>query len=151
MKKFDLQSGLFLLAISILICIGSVRLSLGSMRTPGPGFMSFFSGLLLGVFALSIFVEALVKGSSQSKRFWENPVGRTKVLLTLASLLIYGLGLRWAGFVVMTGLFIGFLLAFIGNEKWGTAILGGVLSAVVSYVFFGVWLGLQLPRGFLGI
>lgn len=151
MKKFDLQSGFLLLTISILICIGSVRLSLGSLKTPGPGFMSFLAGALLGVFALTILAETLVKGSSENRRFWESSEGRTKVILTLVSLFIYGLGLHIAGFIIMTGVFIGFLLAFIGNEKWTTVVLGGILSAVVSYLFFGMWLGLQLPKGFLGI
>ncbi len=151
MKKFDLQSSFFLLILSILICIGSYRLSLGSLGTPGPGFMSFLSGVVLLILALLMLIEALLKGHSEPRRFWESSAGRSKVYLTLASLVVYALGLNFLGFFVMTSLFMGFLLAVIGTEKWTTVILGGVLSALASYAFFELWLKLELPKGILGI
>jgi putative tricarboxylic transport membrane protein len=151
MKKFDLQSSLFLLLISITTCVASLQLSLGSLKTPGAGFMPFVAGAFLGVFALSILVEALLKTISVPKTFWENAAGKLRVFLTLASLLLYVIGLNFLGFIIMTGLFVGFLLAVIGNERWTTVIAGGILSALGSFALFELWLKLQLPKGFLGI
>jgi hypothetical protein len=151
MKKFDLQSSLFLLFVSIIICISSLRLSLGSLKTPGAGFMPFVTGVFLGVFALSILGEALLKTASEPKTFWENSEGRIKVLLTLASLFLYTIALNFLGFIIVTGFFVGFLLAAIGNERWPTVIAGGILSALGSFALFELWLKLQLPKGFLGI
>lgn len=151
MKKFNIQSSLFLLIISILICIGSIQLSLGSLRTPGPGLMPFLSGVLLGIFGILIFGEAMLKGSSEPRRFWESSTGRVKALLTLSALLAYTFGLNFLGFLLMTGLFVAFLLAVIGSEKWTTVILGGAFSTLASYLLFEVWLKLQFPKGIFGI
>jgi hypothetical protein len=51
----------------------------------------------------------------------------------------------------MTGLFVAFLLAVIGSEKWTTVILGGAFSTLASYLLFEVWLKLQFPKGIFGI
>lgn len=113
--------------------------------------MPFVTGVFLGVFALSILGEALLKTASEPKTFWENSEGRIKVLLTLASLFLYTIALNFLGFIIVTGFFVGFLLAAIGNERWPTVIAGGILSALGSFALFELWLKLQLPKGFLGI
>ncbi len=151
MKRLDLQSGLFLFALSLLMCVGSIRLSLGSLRDPGSGFLPFLAGMVLGVCSVFIFIESLRGTPSEANSFWESSSGRNKVALTLLSVVLYSLGLNVLGFIVMTGLLIGFLLVIIGNERWITVISGGVLSALASYTLFELLLRLRLPKGFLGI
>ena len=54
MRKFDFLSGIFLLALSFAICIGSLRLHVGTLTGPGAGFFPLMTGLVLGVFSCLI-------------------------------------------------------------------------------------------------
>jgi putative tricarboxylic transport membrane protein len=151
MRKSDMISSGCLLIVSALICIGSVRLSLGSLKTPGPGFMSFLGGLSLGILGIAIFVEAWLKQPSEGRRFWGSYRGRLNVVLILACLCIYVVLLNYSGFILTTAVFMAFLFWVIGNEKWTTVILGAGLSTLGTYILFGWWLKLPLPKGFFGL
>ncbi len=50
MKNPDRLSGLFWAVEAIFICPGSLRLFLGGLHHPGPGFFSFLAGAILGLF-----------------------------------------------------------------------------------------------------
>lgn len=51
----DCMSALVLLALSLLICFGSLyTLSYGHYYLPGSGFLPFWSGLLLGLMSLGV-------------------------------------------------------------------------------------------------
>ena len=56
MKKFDLVASAFWLIIGFLICEESWRINLGEFRNPGPGFLPFGTGLILGGLALAVLV-----------------------------------------------------------------------------------------------
>ena len=53
------------------------------------------------------------------------------------------------GIGVMLGVLI-FGVKAIEPQRWSWAVLGAVLSTLTAYGVFQVWLGSQLPRGFLG-
>ena len=54
----DKWSSLVWLGIGLLICVGSLELSLGTFHHPGPGFLSFFAGLIVGVLALVVHLQS---------------------------------------------------------------------------------------------
>ena len=69
MKKFDTISGLFLLILSTAICIGSLRLHVGTFRAPGAGLFPLVTGVVLGVFSILILLEARRK-AEEAIPFW---------------------------------------------------------------------------------
>lgn len=151
MKNQDARSGLFCLGAALLICWGSVRLSLGDLRQPGPGFFSFVAGVILGVLSLLLFLLSRKKAPEEkTKTFWPNRRGARQVIGMVSALLLYVIGMKHVGFFFGTILFLGFLLRGIGREKWPSVFSVTLLAAIISYVIFQYWLDVQLPRGFLG-
>jgi putative tricarboxylic transport membrane protein len=77
--------------------------------------------------------------------FWKN------AMVILISLLAYALLLVPLGFFITTTLFIAFLLRAIVPQRWSVVIACSILTAVISYLIFEIWLKAQLPKGPLGI
>src|SRR5512138_824422 len=140
MKNPDSRSSLAWVVISLLICWGSVRLSLGDLHHPGPGFFSFIAGALLGVLSLLLFLHSRKKApEGERKAFWPNADGTRRMLRTFAALLLYVIGMKYVGFFIGTLLFLGFLLRGIGHEKWPAVVAVTFLAAVISYAIFQYW------------
>jgi putative tricarboxylic transport membrane protein len=150
MRKLDLISSAFWLIVAILICAGSLRFDLGGFKKPGPGFLPFGAGLVLGGLALVVMINALRKSDEDVGVFWEDPTRKYKVFLTLILIIVYTIILEPLGFPVATLLVIGFLLRFIYPQRWRNVIIGALLITMGSYIIFQVLLEAQLPKGFLG-
>jgi putative tricarboxylic transport membrane protein len=143
-------SSLVWLGLAVLICIGSLRLSLGSFQNPGPGFFPFIAGLVLGVLAAMVYFQARRAASSAKENkgpLWTNPGGVKKIVLTTLALLAYVVGMEYLGFLISTFIFLAFLLRTIEPQRWGLVILESLLASGISYFVFEIWLQAQLPRG----
>jgi putative tricarboxylic transport membrane protein len=143
-------SSLVWLGLAVLICVGSLRLSLGSFKNPGPGFFPFIAGLVLGVLAAVVYLQARRAASSTGETkapLWANPSGVKKVVLTTIVLLVYAIGMYYVGFLVSTFIFFVFLLRTIEPQRWSLVILESLLASGISYLIFEIWLQAQLPRG----
>lgn len=146
-------SSLVWLGIAILICIGSLRLSLGSFRNPGPGFFPFIAGLIVAVMALAIHLQSRGKTSAKGTRepLWADKKRIQKMVLTTLALLAYGVGMDYLGFLVSTFLFLAFLLRMIEPQRWSLVLLESALASGISYLIFDIWLQAQLPKGLFQI
>ncbi len=149
MKLLDVVGSLFFLILSIVISIESYHLKVGSYKMPGPGFMPFWIGVVIGLLSLLLFIQTLAKDKEEAEekvpenKKWKN------ILLVLASLFIYTFTLERIGFVVSTFLFMVFLPRLIEVKKWHVIIMVASLTALGTYLLFAVWLKTQLPRGIL--
>ena len=151
MKKNDRRSSLFWLAAAILICVGSLKLSLGNLGQPGPGFFSFLAGAILALLSIILFLQSRKGGlEEKGKAFWPNPQGARQMIWMVVALLVYVIGMNYAGFLLSTVLFLGFLFRGIGRQGWLTSVSMTVSTSFVAYLIFQYWLDVQLPRGFLG-
>jgi putative tricarboxylic transport membrane protein len=145
-------SSLVWLGIAVLICIGSLRLSLGSFKNPGPGFFPFIAGLVLGILAATVFFHArraAAAGKETEQPLWTNLSGVKKVVLTTIALLVYAISMEYLGFLISTFIFFVFLLRTIEPQRWGLVILESLLASGISYLVFEIWLQAQLPKGIL--
>ena len=107
-------SSLVWLGLAVLICIGSLRLSLGSFHNPGPGFFPFIAGLVLGILAAMVYFQARRAASSakeNKKPILTSPGGVKKVVLTTIALLVYVVGMEYLGFLISTFIFFSFSAA----------------------------------------
>ncbi len=154
MRKYDIWSGLFLLALGAVLCKGSLELGLGTWTVPGPGFLPFGAGLLLVAFSTGILVLAAARKEKSNdlmpQKIWRSPENRRAVLLLLASLILYNLLWTQLGFSLTTFLFMGFLFRFVGKRRWWVTITGAVLTSLTAYLLFQVLLRSQLPTGVIG-
>jgi putative tricarboxylic transport membrane protein len=152
MGKADQISSIFWFGLSLLVMYGSYRLGLGILTNPGPGFLPFWCGVILcGLSALVFFQGRLTKRREGGRLLSQLWIGMDwpKPIYVIAALLAYGLTLNYLGFLVSSTLMLIFFFKVIEPETWLRAIVGAVLAVVSSYALFGVWLQVQLPRGFM--
>ncbi len=136
--------------LGVLICLGSVKLSLGNFRNPGPGFLPFITGAILTGLALVVFLQSrrTGQGDQERKPFLADKTKSLKAVLTLIGLLAYAVGMEYLGFLLSTTLFLAFLLGVVEPQKWYVVVLGSILSSVASYTLFEILLKSPLPKGF---
>jgi putative tricarboxylic transport membrane protein len=146
-------SSLVWLGVGLFICVGSRRLSLGDFHNPGPGFLSFYAGLILGALALVVHLQARRAPSvdNKDKPIWTNRQKGFKMVLTVLALLAYAVGMNYLGFLVSTFIFLVFLLRVIEPQRWWVALLGSLVASVAFYFIFDFGLQSQLPKGLFRI
>jgi putative tricarboxylic transport membrane protein len=151
-KPKDLISSLFWMAVGVAISYLGYDLELGTLNEPGSGFMFFWVGLIMGGLSLGVFIQALRKKGTagELKALWAG-VQWKKVVYVLAALALYAWAFLFLGFIVCTVLLLIFLFKVVEPQRWSAAIFGAVLSALMGYAVFNLWLGTQLPRGILKI
>ena len=148
MKKFDTISGLFLLILSTAICIGSLRLHVGTFRAPGAGLFPLVTGVVLGVFSILILLEARRK-AEEAIPFWVPGANIKTISLSFLVILIYALLLERLGFLASTLVFFLLISRFVSGHRWGTALFFAVVASVATYSVFKFLLRSPLPPGIL--
>jgi len=146
MRKLDIESGIFLLLLSVGICVGSLQHEVGTLRGPGSGFFPLLTGVVLGVLSVLILIEGW-KGRGESVGFWAPEANRKGILLTIFFVLVYALLLERAGFLFTTTLFFFLVSHFVSRHRWTRALLFGVAASVATYVIFSFLLHAPLPGG----
>jgi len=152
MKKADQWSGFFLLILSALICWGAYDLPYGKVRDPGPGFLPWWLGVILGMMSIALLLKsAWQKG--EAKTLGDISRGKirwAKIFLTLLALLLFASLLDTVGFLILSFLFLTCLLRFIEPQPWKSVIGWAIAGSVSFYLIFEVWLVLRFPKGPLG-
>lgn len=153
-EKSDPVGGLIWLVLGVCFCIGSIKFRLGNFEKPGPGFMPFISGALLGLFGLILMVSSIVQRlrveeEQDDKEAWVKE-NRKKVVLILIALFGYGFLLELLGFLVTTFIFLFFLFKLTEPKRWAMPLVISGITVILSYLFFAIWLKSSFPRGILG-
>lgn len=153
MEKYDRMTSLFLVFLSILICILSTRLpvGLGTLRDPGPAFLPFWSGVVMGLLSLVLFFRSIRRRIEEKGESWFPKEHWVSLVLVLAALAAYAVVLDSLGFLIDTFLLMFFLFRIMGAMKWMWAIGGSIIFSLASFGIFDLWLKVQLPKGFLGV
>jgi len=147
MKKEAIVTSILFLLLALGAFIESMKLPFGRISAPAAGFFPTILAVLLALTSLFIFVDAL-RGSHDGVPHGE-PLKWKKILLTLGSLLVFGLVFERLGYLLATFLFILFLLRAVERQSWGLALSVALSASLVSYIIFGLLLGTPLPAGLL--
>lgn len=148
MRSYNLISSLFWFLVGLGFTLGGLHYGFGSWKEPGPGLLPVVFGTLLGLLSVMLFILSL-KGikRSEGKPFWEMKGSWRTVLSVLASLFLYMAFFKQLGFILLTFLFIFFLLRFIGKKGWVISISLALVISFFSYGLFSLLLGTPLPKG----
>jgi hypothetical protein len=139
----DRGAAAVLLVFGLIALEEAARLRFGSIVRPGPG---FFPVVLAAAFSLvcgGLLVSAGRAGGADAPPLAR--LGWPRIVATLAALFAYALVLERVGFVAAT---IGLLLFFfkvLERQRWTAALAGSLLTALVTYLVFKIWLNVQLP------
>jgi putative tricarboxylic transport membrane protein len=149
MRKAHIIANFFWLALSAAVCIESIRLKIGSFHAPGPAFLPFFAGLLLGILSFISLVQSLKEKEEEGTRIWGD-VSPLKLILMLIVLFLYTALLKTMGFLIGTFLLLIFLFRVVEPLRWRTVLIASLLTIGTAYLLFGILLESQLPKGILG-
>ncbi len=123
----------------------------GSDFGPGPGFFSFWLGILLMLLSLGQIVAAY-RGPAEPlpKGFVPGREGIKRMLAIVGALAASLLLMGKLGFSLTILGFSIFLLRMLGRQSWWLTVPLAVLGSFGTAYLFGL-LQVALPRGFLGI
>jgi len=153
LRKSDRISSLIWLIVGISFCAGSIPLKLWDFQKPGPGFMPFLSGALLGLFGLILFFSSTAAESAKGEKARGKGIlikkSKRRLVLSFSILFGYILLFEPLGFFFSTLLFFFFLFKLTDPKRWLTPFFSSGLAVIVSYLIFSVWLKVSLPSGIL--
>ena len=153
MKNLDVYSSIFWLILCVLICLHSLTVGLGTIRSPGPGFLFFWTAVTTGIFSIAVFVLAVIPAKRNRAGSEENTFGNVswrKLCYILLPLMMYGVVLEGLGYLLSTFLLMALLLNSIEVKQWYFIVLVACASSFLSYALFALLLGVRLPKGVFG-
>lgn len=150
MKRKDLIGGLFFMGTGFLFTFYSRSVEIGAWEEPGPGFLPFYGGMLMIFMTGLLVARDLHKAVRSTEPFFAERNSWKRVVATAAAMAAFNLFLRPLGFVLVTFLFVGFLVKFIFPQGWVKSIVTAVLATACARIIFVNLLEINFPRGILG-
>lgn len=146
----ELWGGLVGLALGIFVIWAGQKLKIGSINDPGSGFVLFYTGILMCLFAVTILFTAVTEGGPTVRSLWAG-TRWTKPLVVIGCLTAFAFLLEPLGFLLSAMPLLLLLLRVIDPVRWTLAIPLAVLAPL------GVWwvlkhaLLIQLPSGMFNV
>ena len=148
--RADEASSVILLAFSVAIIYLSTKLGLGSLKFPGPGFITFWSGVILSILSMVVFLRSSTTTNEKGRKKVAQLLKEakwSKAMGVFLLLVLYVLVFAHLGFLICTAVLLTILLRAVDPVRWIVAIGVGVLTSFVSFVIFDLLLKVQLPHG----
>jgi len=140
--RSEITGSVFWIAVGVFFAIGGVKLNIGTLHNPGPGFFPLIMALTLIVFSLFTLVKGLIGPIKPlSKIPWKRNA------LATASVFFYGLILEWMGFLPSTFILMSILFGLLikGERKWRRVFLYSAGTALFTWLTFSVALKVPFP------
>ena len=150
-----LGSSIFLILLSIAFCVASVRLGIGALRDPAPGFLPFIISCLLLSLSTVVLITDFISSTTHSEttKHLRVQIRFQKPLVLLVTLFGYSLLLDFLGYVITMFLTMFLMLSIFDPDprKWWKYLIIGALASTLSFLIFYKGLHLELPMGILRI
>lgn len=157
----EFRAGLVLAIVGLAYLAYAARYPLDTLANPGPGLFPLAVGVL--VVALATWQAFRATQALRGARRGEGPRGggepgeglpqeaasEWKPAVMVAILVVYLVGVRWAGFFASTGAIVLACGKLMGAPGWARPILLAFGVLLGCYLLFEVWLKVPLPRGSL--
>ena len=152
-REIRTLEGIFWIGIGIIICILALQFDLGSFHEPGPGFVAFLSGLFLSGIGLIMTISRAISknrpGQVPDGDHEFQIISWPRLTYTTGLLLAYTFLMEILGYILATFLLMWGMFYDWEKKNWAWSLLFSIVTALVSYIMFEVWLRCQLPRGVL--
>jgi putative tricarboxylic transport membrane protein len=150
LNNSELWGGLIGLALGGFVVWSGLKLKLGTINDPGAGFVLFYTGILMCLFAASIIVTALTEGGPTLGSRWEN-ARWSKPVLVIVCLIAFSFALDPLGFLLSSIPLMLLLLRVVDPVRWTLAIPIAVLVPLGMWWVLKRLLLIQLPSGMFEI
>jgi hypothetical protein len=143
---YNFFSALFFIIFAILIGIQSIKIGLGTINEPGPGFLPMFSAAAIGVLACILLT---MKISEKSE--WKLGQHWKRAFWIMVVSFIYG-AILWTklGYIVGTFIWLIAVLRIAGIQSLKKNLLITGVVVVFSYILFEKIGKVILPKGIFG-
>jgi putative tricarboxylic transport membrane protein len=122
-----------------------------SVFGPGPEFLPNIAGGLLIVLSALLFVSTVRKGEVTPADFWPNRSGWYRVGVMVFALFLYTALLEVVGYLLLTFLYMVFMLFALSKYRWFVKIGLAVFITLLFYQIFVGMLGVPAPKGILNL
>ena len=131
---------------SVIVALASWSIDLGTLHAPGPGFLTFYTAVLLGFLSLISVFQSWKGRSKRVESSWKwSSLWKTGLLL--AVLFFYAGIFNTMGFLAATFILLLFLFRLVEPLRWSIVLLASGLTVTATYFIFGIILGNKLPQG----
>lgn len=154
--KREMIGNIFFIVLSIIVCVYSIKINIGSVSNPGSGFLPFVSAIFFGTLSVILIIKLSIFKKSQQretcsefveqKRFTKS---RKRIIFVILSLSVYIIMMPKLGYLISTFLLMVFLFGFTRQMKWYLVLIYSFSVVLISYLVFEIWLSCQFPRGVL--
>lgn len=148
MRRRELAAAAVLLAFGLWALTQARGLRFGTVAAPGPGFFPLCLAGALCLAGIGLFVQAR-RTAPGDVTAPAAGVRRFAVAGTLGALLIYALVLEQLGFLLATFALLVFFFKALQRQSWLVVVGGSLATALLSWLVFKIWLGVNLPGGLL--
>lgn len=122
----------------------------GSDFGPGPGFFSFWLGIILTILSVGqIIVTWRRPAGPLPDGFLPDREGLRRMAAVVGALVAVVALMPYLGFALTTTAFCIFLLRALGRQPWWLTLLLSLIAGFGTFYIFGL-LQVMLPKGFLG-
>ncbi len=145
-------AGILFLLAGLYGSIFSIKLPLGTWEEPGPGTFPIAISILLLVFGISNFAVPIwmEKGNKTKEVDWRGIFGQLVTPLKIVGVtLAFILFMEKAGYLLASSLYMFLLFYWVSRCRLWTAVSLAIGIGAGSWYFFGKFLAVQLPHGFL--
>ena len=145
MRRADRVSSLVLVVFALLAVNEARKLRLGTLTSPGPGFVPLCLAVALTLVALLLLWHALREPATAAPP--AEPGERWKPVASLVALAAYTFALEPLGFVLATAALLFFFFRVLDGQRLWMALASAVVVSVLSYLIFARALHVRLPEG----
>ena len=150
LSNSELWGGLIGLALGIFVIRSGIKLKLGSINDPGSGYVLFYTGILMCLFALTIMFSAITEGGPDFGARWEG-ARWTRPVIVIACLMAFSFALEPLGFLLSAIPLMLLLLRAVDPVRWTLAVPIAVLTPLGAWWVLKRVLLIQLPSGIFEI
>jgi putative tricarboxylic transport membrane protein len=150
LNNSELWGGLIGFALGGFVIWSGLKLKLGTINDPGSGFVLFYTGILMCLFAASIIIAALTEGGPTFGSRWVD-TRWTKPLLVIVCLIAFSFALNPLGFLLSSIPLMLLLLRVVDPVRWPLAVPVAVLVPLGMWWVLKRLLLIQLPSGIFEI
>ncbi len=149
MKRLNQATCLLLMGFCILIITSSLKIGVGNLEAPGPGFMGFLASILLFILSLAILIQESKRDSGEKASFgWDN---LSKPFIITVALCSYTLIFDTLGFLLSSFLLMWVMLLISSPRKWYYHIFVAFIIVNMSYLVLCKLLRVIFPAGIFRI
>ena len=150
LNNSELWGGLIGLALGVFVIWSGLKLKLGTINDPGSGYVLFYTGILMCLFAASIIVAALTEGGADL-RLALGERALDQAAAGIACLIAFSFALDPFGFLLSSIPLMVLLLRVIDPVRWSLTIPIAVLAPLGMWWVLKRLLLIQLPSGIFEI